>query len=72
MKKYFLVTLAGILLSASCAHWPWAKEPPGPKMVLKERVFNFGEVLESEKMSHVFKVFNKGDQPLEIKAVRPG
>jgi len=72
MKRLFLVTSASILLSASCGHWPLAQETPGPEMVLKETVFDFGEVLESKGVAHVFKVYNKGDKPLEIKGVKPG
>lgn len=72
MKKLFFVTLTSIFLSVSCGHWPLAQEAPGPKMVLKEKVIDFGEVLESRGVSHVFKVLNKGDKPLEIKGVKPG
>jgi hypothetical protein len=49
-----------------------AQEKPGPKMVLKETVIDFGEIPESKGVAHVFKVFNKGDQTLEIKGVKPG
>ena len=72
MKKFFLVTLTSILLSTSCGHWPLAQGNPGPKMVLKETVVDFGEVPEGKGVAHIFKVFNKGDQALEIKGVKPG
>ena len=72
MKKLFLVTLTSIFLSASCGHWPLAQATTGPKMVLKKTVFDFGEVLGTNVITHVFKVSNKGDKPLEITRVKPG
>ncbi|MCP4669650.1 MAG: DUF1573 domain-containing protein [Deltaproteobacteria bacterium] len=72
MKKLFLMIVTGILLSVSCGHRPLAQETPGPKMVLKETLFDFGDVLEGKGVEHVFKVLNKGDKPLEIKGVKPG
>ena len=44
----------------------------GPKIVLQEVAYDFGEVLEGTVVEHAFKVFNQGDQILEIKDVRPG
>ena len=44
----------------------------GPKIVLQEYIYNFGEVLEGAVVDHAFKVFNQGDQILEIKSVKPG
>lgn len=46
--------------------------PTGPKMVLKERVFDFGKVRQGEIIEHSFWVLNKGDQPLKIIGVKPG
>jgi hypothetical protein len=60
------------LLSALCS-WPaLAQEAQGPKMVLKERAFDFNKVREGEVISHAFEVRNEGDQALEIIRVRPG
>lgn len=39
---------------------------------LAEKKFNFGEILEGEKITHVFSVKNKGLGPLEIKKVQLG
>ena len=44
----------------------------GPKMVLKENVFDLQQVDEGAVIEHAFIVFNRGDQPLEIKKVKPG
>jgi len=49
-----------------------AQEAQGPRMVLKERVFDFKEVREGEVVAHAFEVQNEGDQVLEIIRVKPG
>ncbi len=43
----------------------------GPQLSITESVFNFGDVKESDILEHAFKIMNKGDQPLEIKDVKP-
>lgn len=44
----------------------------GPKAYLPVKEFNFGTINEEGgKVSHVFEVFNKGDQPLLITSVEP-
>jgi len=72
MKKslYGIVLLMlclGINLSSS-----WAQSPSGPKMVLKEKSFDFNEVDEGKILEHHFKVLNAGDRPLKIKWIKPG
>ena len=72
MKKYlfgifFLILCFSVNFSAS-----WAQKPSGPKMVLKEKTFDFKEVEQGKALEHNFKVLNVGDQPLEIKKVKPG
>ena len=59
------------ILFLVCGLGAWAQQIQGPKMVLKEEIFDFKEVWEGEVIEHVFQVFNQGDQILEIKAVRP-
>ena len=49
-----------------------AQKAQGPKMVLKERVFDFKEVKEGEVIEHTFIVLNQGEETLEIKKVKPG
>ncbi len=43
----------------------------GPQLSITESVFNFGDVKESDVLEHAFKIMNKGDQPVEIKDVKP-
>jgi hypothetical protein len=72
MKRYWLALLLLFFLSAFWDHSLRAQDVRGPKMVLKEQVFDFKEVKEGDVVQHTFKVFNEGDQTLEIKNVRPG
>ena len=41
-------------------------------MVIEQSTHDFGQVSQGELVRHEFKVFNKGDAPLEIKSVKPG
>ena len=50
----------------------WAQKAIGPRMVLKEKSVEYKEVNEGDIIEHTFKVLNEGDQPLEIKNVKPG
>ena len=50
----------------------WAQTAVGPKMVVKEKLFDAQQVREGEIIVHHFKVLNTGDSPLEIKKVKPG
>ncbi len=72
MKKYFNMVLACAFFSAFFVHFALAQENQGPKMVLDALKFDLGEVKEGETVSHTFRVFNQGDQPLEIRKVKPG
>ena len=44
----------------------------GPRIVIEDEVFNFGEIWEGQIIEQPFKVRNTGDQPLEIKRINPG
>lgn len=50
-----------------------AQETPtvGPKLVVPERVKDFGNVPQGEVLSASFKLANEGTAPLQVKAVRP-
>jgi len=72
MKRVLQMTLSVLLLSAFWGHPLLAQENRGPKIVVKEPVFDFKEIKEGDVVQHTFKVLNEGDQILEIKDVRPG
>ncbi|MFC1863701.1 DUF1573 domain-containing protein [Thermodesulfobacteriota bacterium] len=49
-----------------------AQETVGPKMVIEQTDYDAKEVNQGDIIEHTFKVLNTGDQPLEIKSVKPG
>ena len=73
-KKYWLfgVTILALILMCGCGHLDVADQGRGPKMVLKEQDFDFGEVKQGEVITHTFKVFNQRDEMLTIEKVNPG
>ncbi|MFH1489500.1 MAG: hypothetical protein ABII06_11410 [Pseudomonadota bacterium] len=72
MKK----TCFGIigLLICICIHFTvaGAQEKKGPRLVIKEKSFDAGEIDEGRNIEHVFNVSNEGDSVLEIEQVKPG
>ncbi len=44
----------------------------GPKIEIPEPKFNWGEVLQGQKIEHVYKVLNQGTEALRITNVKPG
>jgi len=70
-----LIITSFILFAVSC--FPvlsYAQNPAegsGPKIMFGEESFDFGTVKEGDVGEHAFKVLNKGDLPVEIKAVNP-
>ena len=72
MRKHVLMTIIFTSLVFLCAYSAYAQEVLGPKMTLKERVFDFKEVKEGEVIEHTFIVLNQGEETLEIEKVKPG
>ena len=72
MKVFCKVTLVAFVSFLCLGNWAWATEADGPKLVLQETEFDFGEVKEGTKVQHAFPVSNQGNQPLEIQKVNPG
>lgn len=71
-KRWPVRTVCIIALFFLYAFPAYAQGGQGPKMVLKERVFDFKEVKEGEVIEHTFIVLNQGKETLEIKKVEPG
>jgi len=44
----------------------------GPRIEFSNKTCKFNEVFEGTPIEHTFVFFNRGDQPLEIKKVKPG
>lgn len=43
----------------------------GPKLVVPEKIKNMGRVAQGDVLSVDFELINEGDEPIEVKAVRP-
>ena len=72
MKRCLSVLFLGLAL-VLCTHGRApAADSPGPRILLPETLFQFGEVQEGEVVKHAFSVQNKGTQVLEITDVKPG
>lgn len=61
----FLLILTGATYAAE-------EQAPAPVIEIEEATYEFGEVQQGEEVKHTFKVFNRGNAPLEIKNVKPG
>ena len=72
MKRWALSWILLILSFLVSALPVCAQDKMGPKMVLKESEFDFGEVKEGVVLRHSFSVVNKGNQDLRIISVKPG
>ena len=64
---FFLIVCLFLCLSTGLA-----QKATGPRIVIEEKLFNAQEVKEGEIIEHAFIVYNKGDEPLEIRKVSPG
>jgi hypothetical protein len=47
-------------------------QPIGPKIVIDEPWYDGKQIYEGNNIEHVFKVFNKGEEPLIIEKVETG
>ena len=72
MKKFFYIFTVILLLLFIFFDSGFAQETVGPKMVIEQTDYDAKEVKQGDIINHAFKVMNKGDQPLEIKSVKPG
>ncbi|MBW1702265.1 MAG: DUF1573 domain-containing protein [Deltaproteobacteria bacterium] len=72
MRRYWLVGIVCIAVFSIFGYSAPAQEIKGPKMVLKEREFDFKDVKEGKAIRHTFHVLNQGDETLRIIKVRPG
>jgi uncharacterized protein DUF1573 len=64
MKSLLWNTLFMVLVMARSAL-------AGPHLTVEERNYDFGIILQGERVEHVFSLKNSGDAPLKIKQVRP-
>jgi len=70
--RFFIATILMVLLCLSSTYATDERATvSGPKLFIKERSFDFGQVKEGSSAEHTFRVQNKGDQVLQIKKVKP-
>ena len=62
---------AAILMVMLAAGGSLAAAADGPKLVVPEKIKDMGTVAQGETLEINFELVNEGNQPLEIKAVRP-
>lgn len=72
MKKSFAFLLSATLVLGCFGAFALAQDNPKPKLVIKEPVFDAGEINEGKILKHTFEVYNHGNAVLEIRNVRPG
>jgi hypothetical protein len=72
MRILWMVIFLFILFGGHHFDGLYAQEAAGPKMVIEERSFDYKEISEGDILKHTFIIMNRGDQPLEIKRVKPG
>lgn len=72
MKRFRQVTLILCVIASAWGYSAATQNAQGPRMVIKEQVSDFDEVMEGAVVSHSFQVINEGDQTLLIKDVKPG
>jgi hypothetical protein len=70
LRKLILAVIAGIFL-CYCSADP-KPTYAGPKLTLKEEVFDFQGVTEGQILEHDFVILNPGSQPLNIQDVKTG
>lgn len=67
--------IAGAILFtffAFCGRPDLSEGTGGPRMVLKERDFNAGDVFQGKVIEHSFTILNRGEETLELKRVNRG
>ena len=71
-RRYLIFALAVLTPIFIYGPLALADQHQAPKMVLKERDFDFGEVRQGKTITHSFEVRNQGDVILTIKKINPG
>ena len=74
MKRFFMLKLIFLLaLNIGCTiSKDRVQTSTGPKIFIKERMFNSGKVEQGDTISHTFIIANQGDEKLLIEKVKPG
>lgn len=68
MKKVVVMILLAFVVNAAMAQEESVKT--GPQIEFKEKIFNFGTVVQGDTVEHVFVFENVGTEPLRITSAR--
>ena len=71
LLKILLSLVAGVFVVWMAPDLLSAQEKGSPKMVLKEQLVDFKDVIEGKDITHSFEVHNQGDENLKIEQVKP-
>lgn len=71
MKHRLLFALAALLLLAGVARAQSSPDAAAPKLVIKEKGHNLGEIKKGVQTQHTFVFKNEGQADLVIKNVAP-
>jgi Protein of unknown function (DUF1573) len=71
MKKCFRLLWTLVIIGIFCASAA-AQEKKGPKLIIRNEVFDAGTINEGETIKHTFLIHNEGNEPLKIVDVKPG
>jgi hypothetical protein len=66
MKNLISLASAGVILLGLCS----LCLAGNPRLAIEQPVFDFGQIQEGQKVSHIFRFSNQGDAPLLIQKVR--
>ena len=72
MKRILPMIIITQFLLVICISMIHAQESSGPRLVLKQNVFDAKEVKAGDIITHTFTVLNTGDSVLKIDKVKPG
>jgi hypothetical protein len=67
-----LVVWVGLIQAADQKKEAPIAEKKVPVIEVDEATYNFDQVTQGDVVKHDFRVFNRGEAPLEIKSVKPG
>jgi len=72
MLKAILLQCLVLMVWVALTQAAGEKKEAIPVIEVEEPTYDFHQTTEGEDVKHDFRVFNRGNAPLEIKSVKPG
>jgi hypothetical protein len=69
--KGIVYSCLGLMVWVGLSHAAGEKEAT-PVIEVESAIYDFHQVTQGEVVTHDFRVFNRGNAPLDIKNVKPG